>query len=497
MHRRTFIADVAMSAAILSVWHPAVAATQARRPQVTGPITGGKHGRPLAAYPKDLSRLGYIEEEYFVSGEAANYSLSSEQTRDGKWSVTPTGQTKPYTTRILVHRPKDPSRFNGTVLAEWINVTPGNDNVLIPDDPIYAGFVYVGVSAQAVGVHGFPDARPETNYGLTAWDPERYKALSHPGDSFSFDIYHQIGRLLKSRGGGVDPLRGLRVRKVIATGASQSAARLRTYLNAIHPLDPVYDACIPFLDFGNGTAFTDNVQRGTVATGTSPSFRIPTRIREDLDLPVIVVLTEQESVFYRGDRAAIMQPDTERFRQWEVAGAPHSPAMPTIRGAIGQRDGFRREIGDSGPTVVVPTIPGGHVTSWHCTIAALYHVHEWINGGPAPPHAPRLRFTEGTTLVRDSLDIGTGGIRLPEVDVPTEMNTGRPDDPQQRSNRGVSAPIAPYLLARLYASHEEYVNQVTAAALAAQSAGFIRPYRVQEYIDAAKAAQIPPTSGAS
>lgn len=495
MDRRELITGAAAAAVGMTVWRPAWA--QGRAVSIKGPVTGGKRANPLAAYPKDLGAFGYVEEEYFISGEARSYDLKGTQTRDGKWTLTPSGQTRPYTTRLLIQKPRDPSRFNGTVLVEWINVSPGNDNVLIPDDPIFDGFAYVGVSAQAVGVHGFPDAGAGFNNGLKSWDPDRYKPLTHPGDAFSFDIFHQVGRALKSHGGGAaDPLRGLAVRKLIATGASQSAARLRSYINGVHPLEPVYDAFVPFLDFGNGSNYDNRASTIAVIPSAATQTRFPTRIREDLDVPVLVVNTEQEAANYRGPGEDINQPDTDRFRLWEVAGAPHSPAIPTIRGAIGARDGFRREVGDSRPGTETPTFPGAHVTSWHCTIAGFHHVHDWLNGGAPPPHSPRIRFIEGNKrLVRDTLGIGTGGIRLPEVDVPVEVNTGWADDPAQRNNRGLSAPLPPGKLAQLYSSHAEYAARVASSAQAAQDAGFIRSYRVQQYVEQAASAKIPPATG--
>lgn len=120
-------------------------------------------------------------------------------------------------------------------------MTPGNDNILVPDDPIFDGFAYVGISVQSVGVMGVSDARPAFNNGLKSWDPVRYAPLAHPGDAFSFDIFSQVARMVRRRTGAVDPLGGLRVRKVIGTGASQSAARLRSYINAIHPIAPPRD----------------------------------------------------------------------------------------------------------------------------------------------------------------------------------------------------------------------------------------------------------------
>ena len=68
--------------------------------------------------------------------------------------------TAPYATRIVVVRPTNPSKFNGTVVVEWLNVSAGAD--ASPDwnavhrELIRSGYAYVGVSAQKVGVEGGP-----------------------------------------------------------------------------------------------------------------------------------------------------------------------------------------------------------------------------------------------------------------------------------------------------------------------------------------------------
>ena len=74
----------------------------------------------------DLKALGYVVEEYFVSGTAASYKLKGEATADGAWAAEAAG-TAPYATRIVVVRPTDPKKFNGTVAVEWLNVTGGLD----------------------------------------------------------------------------------------------------------------------------------------------------------------------------------------------------------------------------------------------------------------------------------------------------------------------------------------------------------------------------------
>ncbi|MDS0477625.1 alpha/beta hydrolase domain-containing protein [Natrinema sp. 1APR25-10V2] len=84
------------------------------KPTVEGPVEGGSQtGGPLLAAPHDLESYGYVEEEYFIAGEARHddYFVDGEQT----------GTTAEYKTRVLVYRPKRRTDFNGTVTAEWLN----------------------------------------------------------------------------------------------------------------------------------------------------------------------------------------------------------------------------------------------------------------------------------------------------------------------------------------------------------------------------------------
>ena len=58
--------------------------------------------------PLDLSKFGYVEEEFLISGSANVYDWQT----DG--SLTVKGANNPYTTRIVVRRPADPAKFSGT-----------------------------------------------------------------------------------------------------------------------------------------------------------------------------------------------------------------------------------------------------------------------------------------------------------------------------------------------------------------------------------------------
>src|SRR4051794_5559258 len=196
---------------------------------IQGPVTGGDHGWAFGRPLFDLAERGYVEEEFFLSGEATTYRpvAGAEFGRDGLWAAEPKGAL-PFTTRLLVYRPADPARFNGTAVVCWNNVTAGYE-LFHGESPeiLEGGYAFVGATVQRVGVHGFP----QNPQGLAAWDPQRYGELSIPSDEGSYDIYAQVGRAVgtdRDRS-GIDPLGGLDVKNVIALGASQSAGRLATY----------------------------------------------------------------------------------------------------------------------------------------------------------------------------------------------------------------------------------------------------------------------------
>src|SRR5262249_40429549 len=82
---------------------------------LTRPITGGSRGWPFGAAIGDLESFGYIEEEWFLEGEATTYDFvpGTEASFDGRWEIEAVGAV-PYRTRMLIRRPVDPARANGT-----------------------------------------------------------------------------------------------------------------------------------------------------------------------------------------------------------------------------------------------------------------------------------------------------------------------------------------------------------------------------------------------
>src|SRR4029077_10854960 len=192
---------------------------------ITGPITGGEHGWAFGGPLLDFAALGYSSEEYFLDGTASRYAPKegTELDRDGKWHVEPC-ESAPFKTRFVVYRPTDATKFNGTVIVSWNNVSAGHD--LFGGDSrelLEGGYAFVGVTTQRVGVHGISPM----NLGLVDWDKARYGSLSISSDDYSFDIFTQAAHVVgpdRPRD-GIDPMGGLDVRHLVALGASQSAGR--------------------------------------------------------------------------------------------------------------------------------------------------------------------------------------------------------------------------------------------------------------------------------
>jgi len=207
-------------------------------PGVTAPVAG----KPMLTLGDfDLAALGYVMEEFFISGTARSYRPVAPLSEDGHWRVE-AADSAPFKTRIVVIRPADPRKFNGAVAVEWLNVTLGmdlaSDWITLHRELMRNGFAYIGVSAQKAGVEGGRSLGSDKS--LKKVEPERYGVLSHPGDAFAYDIFSQTG-LIARGAGGTSVLGPLFPQRVLAIGESQSAAYLTTYVNAVDSIAKVYD----------------------------------------------------------------------------------------------------------------------------------------------------------------------------------------------------------------------------------------------------------------
>jgi hypothetical protein len=490
---------IAVTAALLGAGLCAGASAAAANeevPVVTGPITGGMGKINLTA-PGIQVAPGYVAEEYFISGTATAYAPDGRLRADGKWKVERAG-TAPYTTRIVVYRPADAAAFNGTVFVEWLNVSAGFESA--PDwgsAHTYiarAGAAWVGVSTQAVGVQGGQEAIAGVpSGGLKAADPERYAQLSHPGDAYSYDIFTQAGRVAAGDA-PVKPLGDLDVQRVIAVGESQSAFRLVTYVNAIHPRDGVYDGFLIHSRGGSGSGFTSDPDR-RFSDGEMPKVA---RIRKT-DVPVLTFQTETD--LFTLDFLPARQKDAKWFRLWEVAGTSHADAYTGVLGFNDNGDGTTELTlldptkADGGPLQCSAPINSG--PAFAVLDSALFHLDRWVRDGTPPPKAKRLAVTRGAerAIARDEHGNAKGGVRTPLVDVPVATLTGEKNEGGSFCALfGTTEPFDAAKLAALYPTHEDYVQQFDRATKRAVAAGFLLPKEAKSFQAAARAIAVPPTS---
>ena len=232
----------------------------------------------------------------------------------------------------------------------------------------------------------------------------------------------------------MDPLGGLSPDILLATGASQSQGRLVSYHNSIHPLTNIFDGYMLYLGVGG-------------------------LLRTDLDPKVIKLNTENDVVFL-GEFFA-RQPDSDRLRTYEVAGASHvGLAEPNLRLELLIRDSL--PIADISSCELPPfsRVPTSHVAN-----AAFDHLVRWVSSGIEPPTAPPIEaiyYPPWVVVARDSYGNALGGIQLSQHAVPTATNTGvnGPYWPSFCFLFGSHEPFDEEILDSLYPNHGKYVSQV-------------------------------------
>ena len=412
----------------------------------------------------DLAANGYTEEEFFIAGTGNIYS----QPHLATGLVESSGH--PFKTRLIVRRPP-PQAFNGVVVVEWINVTGGPDKDIdwwqSGEHLMRSGYAYVAVSAQQMGIDTMAD-----------WGSVRYGGLDMTADgtvdndALSFDAFSAVGRVILRRGeesgpGTADILDGLRAEQIVATGHSQSAARLAAYINSIHPLEPIFDG---FMVHGGGGL-----------------------IRDDQPVKIFKLMAETDMQW----QAAEPQPDSDNFRQWEVAGSSHVdvPFEMEYAKARNLMAGLPLEnVLPREPDCELPpysTVPFRDVMN-----AAFEHLVNWIRDETPPPIAPRLQVAQALPSVkfaRDRFGNVLGGIRLAEHAVPTAKNTGM--NSGTGSSRfcflyGSHEAFSEAQLRSLYSSREEYVQSVTRVVQENLTDGYILPYAAERTIEDARVRDI-------
>src|SRR6185295_5084846 len=171
-------------------------------PKISGPIAGPGMMYPnppvsAVATAAKVEDFPYVTEEFFVSGAINEV---------------------PYTTRIIVRRPRDTAAFSGTVVSEALH--SGGRSLIFEWSRVSIltrHHVFVEI------VHS-----PANVNLLKTFNPERYAPLAIAAGQAN-EILAQVGRLVKS---GVAPFAPYRLRYATLMGTSASSGTVRTYFPA-------------------------------------------------------------------------------------------------------------------------------------------------------------------------------------------------------------------------------------------------------------------------
>ena len=452
---------------------PAAAHTGAV-PAVAGPIPSSAASYPFGAadhelVPEDLRKVGYVEQEYFVSGTANVY----EWPAPGPAEVRTAGA--PYTTRILVRRPAKAKHFSGNVVVEPLNPSNLFDlNIgwaLMHRRLVQAGDIWVGVTVKPISVQA-----------LKNFDPARYAPLSFANplplddprncttvaadssrtteNGLAWDILSQVAGLLRSDR-AVNPAgygRGGRlVEHVYGFGYSQTGGYLYDYINAIHPLEVARNGQPPFdgyLVAVAGGAFVGAVPINQCRP--APPVGDPRRQFSNVGVPIIHIMSQSDYLIGIAGRRPDSDAPADRFRHYEMAGAGHA-TPDELNFAAAPADIVRA--GRAVPPMSCNEGPRSRFPNRIFFDAALRNLDLWVRHGIAPPHADPITVVDGAPVL-DEFGNVTGGLRSPYLDVPTSTWFGASTGASFCFIAGHEVPFDSARLAGLYPSHGHYVRAV-------------------------------------
>lgn len=464
------------------------------------PAPGDAFNPPGGGLGESLPRA-YVEEEFFVSGtvDVFNYDRTPavRGARPGDTLVRYRDDV-PYKTRFVVRRPEQATAFNGTVVVEFMNSTTGFDLpaawMVSSDYLAREGIVYVGVTTSANQTLGY------LQNGCGVFQPScgnRYASLDLTDNGQEYEIVSQLVAALHSGDPAQVPLPSgfPPVERVFVTGESQQAGSVITHANEFS--FPLVDGYVIVSGSrsrsirGGITGDPTAVNCGEpgalpypdcVAALPNDAQRFP---RTNLPMPVSQFMSERDI----GDGSR-RQDDTDTsarasFRLVEVAGTPHTTVhrLEILPGLT---------VGD----LCLPettSLADGPLFGSHVLNAVFEQMRSQVDEGVRPPRAARISTTGGV-VNRDAFGNTLGGVRLPEIDVPTAryeaVNSARPGlSPLLTAVANLACglagrafPFSETQLDTLYPNHGRYVNQIVRRTNALVAQGFLLRDDAQQHV---------------
>jgi Alpha/beta hydrolase domain len=386
----------------------------------------------LRESPKSLDSQGYVQEEWFIEGEA-------DALDPGGVLLT---RAAPYATRFLVRRPIDRGRSSGSVFLDplhmirempaswdsaswimsaghiWVGVSVHNSSfgekygyvggldAVKKEDPNHYAYLHLPVFAAPPPLRSFTGPAGTDSVALK-W----HMAMAHPQ---GHHIVTQVAGLLRRSPVFSD----LTVQRIYGCGVSQTANFWRLFLEGGWHERSRPDSGEPLFD---GYALLVSG-----APSTHP-----------VDAVLVNVLSEAEVVGTIVHPSAA-PPDCEhpRVRGIELPGAPHE---------IGSHDVSRA--GDA----------HRHTSERYDLVinAVLAGLDRWVREGVPMPHAPKIerdpRQADG--VGRDQYGNALGGVRVPWIEVARGQYLARCEC---SPTRGEFIPFEDENVVRMYGDEETY-----------------------------------------
>lgn len=429
----------------------------------------------LARAPREsavaLEKYGFVEEEYFISGNAS----SGGETR----------APVPYTTRVLIRRPRNADDFFGSIFLEpfseateeapvWRSVWPF---IVQPYAPGAAAHVWVGITVSAGNVDKV----------LKRFDRSRYEKLKIADDQQQWDILAQVALLLQNPAGPLGKLgllrQGDKVQgriKVYSVGWRQTGCLQTAFINNGHharartpqgrpaisgylagacpeagPIKEPADAAV--MQVLTESAYRADVDRLGAIRATRDGYA--QKAGKSLgQSPVFSALentpTPQDQFAY------VATPRANRFRYYELAGVSDlgyldQPQFSITAFQIGQKSA-------SPPSCANPlsTLPGRAPF----LRAILMNMDHWMRQNLLPPPNKFFVLSKDHSIERDTHGNARGGMRPHWVEVPTSTFVSSSNSPGTQSefcgDAGHEVRFSATQMKELYPGNADYIAKV-------------------------------------
>lgn len=440
-------------------------------PKAVGPLSNSSDSHPFGGadhqrQPQDLDALGYVEEEYFLSGLANVYDWKTEGP-----AVIRTPDAS-FTTRVLVRRPKSREGFSGNIVVEMLNPSNLMDlNIgwaISHKQFVRNGDAWVGVTSKPIAV-----------VALKNFDPDRYAPLSWNNpladdDSMNcgtvrgsvegmenglvWDIYSQLAAWLRSEEssnpftyGAAEPDHP--VEQLYGWGYSQTGSFLYTYINFIHPRvvqrdgRPPYDGYIVAVSSGPA-----NINQCATRLPQDD----PRRQFRNVGVPVMRIMTQSDYLRTMAARRPDSDAQDDRFRNYEIAGSGHATPDELLYSAS---PADMEQAGIAVPPMACNEGPRSRFPNSLFFNAALRNLDLWVREAVPAPRAEPIEVENGKPVLDDFGNV-RGGVRSPYVDVPISTWHGNSTGPSFCRIAGHEVPFDAEQRRAIYPTHEKYVEAV-------------------------------------